>query len=154
MRYFEGIGAALRRLRLDRDISAAELARRTDLSQPTISKIERELQRPSLATLDALLVALEATPEDLCQRLRQVDRTLAPAATPLEQLLALFARQSAAPARSEAPEVHDLLPVIREVVRDELRQQERQPRKPEPYGKRGPRPKGRSRRAEPSSRGA
>lgn len=52
------IGQRLRRLRKARDLTLEELARATDLSQPFISQIERDIKTPSLGTLSRICEAL------------------------------------------------------------------------------------------------
>ena len=52
------IGDKLRRLRLQRGLTQAELADRCELSKSFISLLERDLTSPSLDTLSDLLEAL------------------------------------------------------------------------------------------------
>lgn len=52
------IGEKLRRLRMEHQLSQAELADRTELTKGYISQVERDLASPSIATLQDLLEAL------------------------------------------------------------------------------------------------
>ena len=53
------IAANVARLRLDRELTQAELARRAGLSRVAVGKIERGEVEPQARTLDALAKALE-----------------------------------------------------------------------------------------------
>lgn len=55
------IGQRIRRLRKVRDLTLEELARATDLSQPFISQIERDIKTPSIGTLSRICTALNVT---------------------------------------------------------------------------------------------
>ncbi len=55
------IGQKIRRLRKARDLTLEELARATDLSQPFISQIERDIKTPSVGTLSRICKALNVT---------------------------------------------------------------------------------------------
>ena len=52
------IGAEIRRLRSEQDLTVAEISQRAGLSHGMVSKIERGLTSPSLATLQSLSEAL------------------------------------------------------------------------------------------------
>ena len=64
----------LRRLRLERFLSQAELARRSGLSKFTLNRLEAGDQAPTSRTVRLLAAALEvppaelATPEELAER--------------------------------------------------------------------------------------
>jgi transcriptional regulator with XRE-family HTH domain len=55
------IGQRIRRLRKAKDLTLEELARATDLSQPFISQIERDIKTPSVGTLSRICKALNVT---------------------------------------------------------------------------------------------
>lgn len=55
----ESVGARIRRLRKERGLTQADLARIANVNQGYISAIERDLARPRERTLDALAVALD-----------------------------------------------------------------------------------------------
>jgi transcriptional regulator with XRE-family HTH domain len=55
------IGQRIRRLRKANRLTLEELARATDLSQPFISQIERDIKTPSLDTLTRICEALGVT---------------------------------------------------------------------------------------------
>lgn len=55
------IGQRIRRLRKARKMTLEELARATDLSQPFISQIERDIKTPSIGTLYRICNALSVT---------------------------------------------------------------------------------------------
>lgn len=55
------IGERIRRLRKARKLTLEELARATDLSQPFISQIERDIKTPSIETLSRICGALGVT---------------------------------------------------------------------------------------------
>lgn len=55
------IGQRIRRLRKARDLTLEELARATDLSQPFISQIERDIKTPSVGTLSRICKSLNVT---------------------------------------------------------------------------------------------
>jgi transcriptional regulator with XRE-family HTH domain len=62
------IGAQIRRRREQRGMSAAELARRAELSKATLSQLEGGKGNPTIETLDALAVALRIPLTDLLAR--------------------------------------------------------------------------------------
>jgi transcriptional regulator with XRE-family HTH domain len=66
------IGAAIRRARKAAGMSVAELARRTQLSQPHLSQLENGRVAPSVAALYSLAGALEIGPDELLPRLEPV----------------------------------------------------------------------------------
>ena len=55
----------LRRLRLERFLSQAELARRAEMHAITITRLEAGVQAPTTRTVRALAEALEVQPRDL-----------------------------------------------------------------------------------------
>ncbi|MEC9488896.1 MAG: cupin domain-containing protein [Halanaerobium sp.] len=55
------IGNKLKKLRLDKDLTLQELARKTGLSTSFISQVERELTSPSLSSLKKITDALDVT---------------------------------------------------------------------------------------------
>lgn len=55
------IGHRIRRLRKANRLTLEELARATDLSQPFISQIERDIKTPSIETLTRICEALGVT---------------------------------------------------------------------------------------------
>ena len=56
----ETLGSQLRQLRLERDCSLSELARRSGVGKGTISELENDRRGARLSTLFALTTALEA----------------------------------------------------------------------------------------------
>jgi transcriptional regulator with XRE-family HTH domain len=50
--------ARLRELRSRAGLTQAELSRKAGLTQPTVSRLERSLKKPALATAQALAAAL------------------------------------------------------------------------------------------------
>jgi len=60
-----GLGASVRRLRLDAGLSITALAELTALTQPFISQLEHGKTVPSLVTLYRLAAALGVTPQEL-----------------------------------------------------------------------------------------
>ncbi|MGI5290367.1 helix-turn-helix domain-containing protein [Nonomuraea polychroma] len=61
-------GAQIQRLRRQRGMSQAELARRTGLSKATLSQLEAGMGNPTIDTLDAIAVALAVPLTDLLTR--------------------------------------------------------------------------------------
>jgi transcriptional regulator with XRE-family HTH domain len=61
----DGVGAAIRRLRLRRRLSTRALARLAGVSQPLLSKIENHRALPSVPSLYAIAEALGVGPADL-----------------------------------------------------------------------------------------
>ncbi|MFT4122645.1 MAG: helix-turn-helix domain-containing protein [Microbacteriaceae bacterium] len=61
----DGVGAAVRSLRLRRRLSARALARLAGVSQPLLSKIENGVTLPSVLSLYAIAEALGVGPADL-----------------------------------------------------------------------------------------
>ncbi|MGG7574901.1 helix-turn-helix domain-containing protein [Streptomyces sirii] len=55
------VGAAVRRRRRARELTLAELARRTGLSAPFLSQVENDRARPSMRSLQSIADALETT---------------------------------------------------------------------------------------------
>ncbi len=62
------VGAQIRRRRMQRGMSAAELARRAGLSKATLSGLEAGTGNPTIDTLDAVAVALHIPLTDLLAR--------------------------------------------------------------------------------------
>jgi len=58
------IGEKIKNLRLAQDLTQEELANRADLTKGFISLLERDLQSPSLDTLELILNALDTNPKD------------------------------------------------------------------------------------------
>ena len=56
------IGEKIKNLRLAQELTQEELANRADLTKGFISLLERDLQSPSLDTLELILNALDTTP--------------------------------------------------------------------------------------------
>ncbi len=65
MAALEGLGAALRRLRMHRALSQTDLARQAGITKAMLSKYERGRQQPALGTLERILDAMEARLGDL-----------------------------------------------------------------------------------------
>jgi HTH-type transcriptional regulator/antitoxin HipB len=55
------LGAMVRQLRLDAGLSQEELAQRTGMTQPALSRLERGGGIPTIAVLDRIASALQAT---------------------------------------------------------------------------------------------
>jgi HTH-type transcriptional regulator / antitoxin HipB len=55
------LGAVIRQLRLDTGLSQEELAQRAGMTQPALSRLERGGTVPTLAVLDRVANALQAT---------------------------------------------------------------------------------------------
>ena len=55
------LGAMVRQLRLDAGLSQEELARRAEMTQPALSRLERGGGIPTIAVLDRIASALHAT---------------------------------------------------------------------------------------------
>jgi ribosome-binding protein aMBF1 (putative translation factor) len=55
------LGAMVRQLRLDAGLSQEELAQRTGMTQPALSRLERGGGIPTIAVLDRIASALNAT---------------------------------------------------------------------------------------------
>ncbi|BCJ50075.1 DNA-binding protein [Actinoplanes sp. NBRC 14428] len=86
------LGGRLRRLREERAMSAAELARASGVARATLSKIEAGQGNPTLDTIGALAAALRLPLVDLVAELAppsvRLDRSPAPTEpTPSQQLL-------------------------------------------------------------------
>lgn len=62
---FAGLGAALKRLRRQREASQREVATAAGITRPMVSAYERGLTQPSVATLGHLLDALGASIAEL-----------------------------------------------------------------------------------------
>ena len=58
------IGEKIKNLRLAEGLTQDELAKRADLTKGFISLLERDLQSPSLDTLELILNALDTTPSE------------------------------------------------------------------------------------------
>lgn len=71
---FDHLGPALSRLRHDRGLLQREVARRADLTKSMISHYEREVSRPSLASLEKILDALGADLVDLHRAMTELRR--------------------------------------------------------------------------------
>ncbi len=69
MLHFSAIGEALRWLRKERDLKQAKVAESAGITSPMLSAYETGKQRPSLATIDKILKALEADAWDLTKAL-------------------------------------------------------------------------------------
>lgn len=86
---FDRIPELLRRLRLDQELTQAELAKKAELSESQLSRLEGGLQAPQLDTLGRLLEALEVTFEDFCRLYgslrRELDPDSAEGSTPEEE---------------------------------------------------------------------
>ncbi len=65
MAALEGLGGALRRLRMRRALSQTDLARQAGITKAMLSKYERGRQHPSIVTLERILDAMEAGLGDL-----------------------------------------------------------------------------------------
>ena len=63
------VGAALRRLRLERRLRACSLAWRAGITPAMLSRYEHGQQHPSLPTLVKILRALDCSAEDFGKRL-------------------------------------------------------------------------------------
>lgn len=63
------VGDAIRRLRLSRGWSQADLARRSDVSQPTVQRIEAGAPHPSVVNVVRIARALGVSVEDLMDEL-------------------------------------------------------------------------------------
>lgn len=59
------LGARIYELRLKAGLTQAQLAEKTDVSNETISRIERGQRCPSFAVLESLAEALQVEPRDL-----------------------------------------------------------------------------------------
>ena len=64
-------GKVLRKLRIERQLSQAQLADYTDLDQTTISLLERGKRQPTLPTLYALSQALEIPLSEFLSKLEK-----------------------------------------------------------------------------------
>ncbi|MCH9648492.1 MAG: helix-turn-helix domain-containing protein [Deltaproteobacteria bacterium] len=62
---FSNIGKALRTLRRQKGLKQAEVAKGAKITSPMLSAYETGKQRPSLATIDKILAALELSARDL-----------------------------------------------------------------------------------------
>ena len=71
-RPFEGIGPALRMLRVGRGLAQKELAVRASVTPAMLSGYEREKRRPELSTLERLLMALDADVKELARAVMSV----------------------------------------------------------------------------------
>lgn len=69
---FDGLGRALRFLRLDRDLRQYEVAAGAGISKSMLSAYEVGKQRPNVATLEKVLTALGVDLETLARTLRVV----------------------------------------------------------------------------------
>ncbi len=58
------IGEKIKNLRLAQELTQEELANRADLTKGFISLLERDLQSPSLDTLELILNALDTSPNE------------------------------------------------------------------------------------------
>ncbi len=58
------IGAKIKNMRLSHELTQEELANRADLTKGFISMVERDLQSPSLDTLENILTALDSSLAD------------------------------------------------------------------------------------------
>lgn len=96
------IGQRIRRLRKSKKLTLEALAQATDLSQPFISQIERDIKAPSIETLSRICIALGVTlaeffspgvllPPDVT-RLMEAAQRLTP---PQRELLSRFLEQLA-----------------------------------------------------------
>jgi transcriptional regulator with XRE-family HTH domain len=70
---FSQIGKALRRLRQRQNLRQADLAEAAEITAPMLSAYETGRQRPSFATIDKVLAALECDAADLVAALQAVD---------------------------------------------------------------------------------
>jgi len=69
MLHFSAIGEALRWLRKERGLRQAEVAKSAGITSPMLSAYETGKQRPSLATIDKVLRALDSDVWDLTKAL-------------------------------------------------------------------------------------
>ena len=58
------IGEKIKNIRLAQELTQEDLASRSDLTKGFISLLERDLQTPSLDTLELILNALDTTPAE------------------------------------------------------------------------------------------
>ncbi|NLW68725.1 MAG: helix-turn-helix transcriptional regulator, partial [Bacteriovoracaceae bacterium] len=58
------IGEKIKNLRLSMELTQEDLAMRADLTKGFISLLERDIQTPSLDTLELILNALDTTPAE------------------------------------------------------------------------------------------
>lgn len=96
------VRAARRRHRLDQ----ADLARRAGMSQPAVSRIERDVVSPSLETLNRLMAAMGET---LMLSSLRLDKAVPGGSNqPLSEVLADFRELSAADRLAEAAKLSEM----------------------------------------------
>lgn len=99
----------LRALRVERDLTQADLARRVGVAQPMISRLESGTAAPSVRMLQKLAQALGVTTTDLLDTGVALDRRTWPKALtefiddPLSEVLKITPREVAALASIELP---------------------------------------------------
>lgn len=89
MHHFSTIGEALRCLRKERGLKQAEVAKVAGITSPMLSAYETGKQRPSFATIDKILRALDADARDLTSALLAAD---APSGEPTAEAASSEAR--------------------------------------------------------------
>ena len=72
---FSKIGQALRQLRQDRGLKQAEVASGAGITSPMLSAYETGKQKPSFATIDKILGAMEFDAVDLASALQRATRS-------------------------------------------------------------------------------
>lgn len=72
---FSKIGQALRQLRQDRGLKQAEVASGAGITSPMLSAYETGKQKPSFATIDKILGAMEFDAVDLASALQKATRS-------------------------------------------------------------------------------
>jgi transcriptional regulator with XRE-family HTH domain len=72
LRFFHGLGPALRLLRETASLKQAQVAERTGISQNRLSRYENERKLPDLPTLDRLLVCYGVDVEGFVRALKEV----------------------------------------------------------------------------------
>jgi transcriptional regulator with XRE-family HTH domain len=75
---FSKIGQALRQLRQDRGLKQAEVASGAGITSPMLSAYETGKQKPSFATIDKILGAMEFDAVDLASALQKASRSEEP----------------------------------------------------------------------------
>jgi transcriptional regulator with XRE-family HTH domain len=71
---FSNIGEALRRLRQERDLKQAQVAEGAGITSPMLSAYETGKQKPSFATIDKILTAMDLDPIDLVSALKELQQ--------------------------------------------------------------------------------
>lgn len=74
MAVFDGLGTALRLLRVERGLTQVQVAQRCGIGKSLISRYEAEITEPKLASLSRLLECLESDLAELEEALRRVRR--------------------------------------------------------------------------------